>query len=164
MSYLGVLIQSMDNLSFSGQCQNILISLLLICTLFQYGLNFQTSHSSADLLNVCLRSLASLVNMFKVTCLPLLCQDSHMPGCWWKSTCYLICLTPLKLLYQMTAYSINKLFMKLYRIFASTAEPLATLLQLAPNPRLLMFQANSQLMTLPLFLKASEAKTLFSII
>jgi hypothetical protein len=43
--------------------------------------------------------------------------------------------------------------MKPYDVFASIVEPLVTLLQLAPNPRLLLFQINSKLMTLLLFPK-----------
>jgi hypothetical protein len=73
---------------------------------------------------------------------------SFIPGSWWKSTCYLTCLTLLKLLCPMAACSINKLYMKPSHASASIAEPLVTLLQHAPNPCLLLFQATSRLLTL----------------
>jgi hypothetical protein len=51
------------------------------------------------------------------------------------------------LLHQQVVYETLPCF------FESITEPLVTLLQLAPNPHLLMFQANSRLTTLPLFPK-----------
>jgi hypothetical protein len=120
----GALILFMVGLSSSGQCQNILISLSQKCALFQFGLSFPIFHSSAGPLNVCLRLPVFLVSPFKVTCLPLQCLDSLMLGCWWKSTCCLTCRTPLKLLCQMVACSINKLYMKPFLISASIAKPL----------------------------------------
>ena len=66
------------------KCQNTLISLLLICILFRYGSNSITFLSSAGLSNVYLKLSVFLVNLFKVTCSLLPCQEYHMPGCWWK--------------------------------------------------------------------------------
>jgi hypothetical protein len=62
----------------------------------------------------------------------------------------------------MTAYSISKLFMKLFHGFSNTVKPLATLLQLALQLRLLKFQAHNRLMKLPLFSTVPKTGTLFS--
>jgi hypothetical protein len=60
----------------------------------------------------------------------------------------------------MAIYFTSKLFMRPYHDFASTVELLATLLQLALNPSLPMFQALSGLMTL--LLLSPKAGIMFS--